>query len=85
MNDKRCMALERVLKVTNIVMEWKNSGGLGSIAAWVSLFPSCSSFRMLNLLNLSFLISNLVIKIPTSQHCCKALHMTGIGQIEAVF
>ena len=74
-----------VWKMRGLIMEQKNLERIRYVTAWVPLFPSCTSLRKLSLLSLSFLMWNLSIKIPISQHCCKAFHVTGIWQSVAIF
>ena len=78
-NDTTLTILKGVLKMRGLTME-QNLERIRYMTAWVPLFPSCASLRKLSLLSLSFLMWNLSIKIPISQHCCKAFHVTGIWQ-----
>ena len=78
-NDTTLTILKGVLKMRGLTME-QNLERIRYMTAWVPLFPSCASLRKLSLLSLSFLMWNLSIKIPISQHCCKSFHVTGIWQ-----
>ena len=79
-SDTTLTILKGVLKMRDLIMEQKNLERIRYMTAWVPLFPSCASLRKLSLLSLNFLMWNLSIKIPISQHCCKAFHVRGIWQ-----